>query len=187
MKVLKFIVVLQPFPFFPTGDRASNKSRTTTPLGDSDVDSGEPPAFSEINQLQNGGGGIGTGGGGTGVLNGPQYRGGPPGYPSDGGMNQLSAHYYQEIPQNPNSGQQQNYGNHLDEYDSPVLKNSRRTGTGPGGGRRIHPNTGSSISSSDNNSDTTYAESDINNSLRARMAALDSGMLTLSCKPVIFI
>lgn len=49
-----------------------------------------------------------------------------------------------------------------DHYDS------RR---GPGG-RRLP----ASVSSSDNNSDTTYAESaDINSSLRARMQALDSG------------
>ena len=47
-----------------------------------------------------------------------------------------------------------------DQYDS------RRGPT-----RRVPP----SVSSSDNNSDTTYAESgDINNSLRARMQALDN-------------
>ena len=105
----------------------------------------------------------------------PQFRGGPPppSYTSETAMNQLGAHYYQEVPQQI-GGQNQHYGNHLDEYDSPILKGSRRANGGPGG-RRIHPNTGSSISSSDNNSDTTYAESDINNSLRARMAALDSG------------
>ncbi|XP_042205558.1 teneurin-3-like isoform X2 [Homarus americanus] len=82
-------------------------------------------------------------------------------------MNQLGAghgHYYQEIPQGG-----LHYANHLDEYDSPVLKGSRKFPQG----RRIQAG-GSSLSSSDNNSDTTYAESDINSSLRAKMAALDN-------------
>lgn len=83
-------------------------------------------------------------------------------------MNQLSSahgHYYQEIPQTGH-----HYANHLDEYDSPVVKGSRKYPQG----RRM-PGGGSSLSSSDNNSDTTYAESDINSSLRAKMAALDNG------------
>ncbi|XP_069941027.1 teneurin-a isoform X3 [Cherax quadricarinatus] len=82
-------------------------------------------------------------------------------------MNQLGTghgHYYQEIPQGG-----LHYANHLDEYDSPVLKGGRKFPSG----RRIQAG-GSSLSSSDNNSDTTYAESDINSSLRAKMAALDN-------------
>ena len=92
----------------------------------------------------------------------------------------MSQHYFQD----PETAQ---YGNNLEEYDNPMIKtpssikangrgqHPRRLGSASG----PHPQ-GSSLSSSDNNSDTTYAESDINNSLRARMAAFDNGKYILS-------
>ncbi|XP_068237246.1 probable ATP-dependent RNA helicase ddx17 [Palaemon carinicauda] len=153
----------------PKRDRGSNRSRATTPLSHtSDPDQGDPPSIVSLhdasahshphathnhNNLSHYRGQYSTGSGDTAAA---------------AVMNQLGGshgHYYQEIPQGG-----LHYANHLDEYDSPVLKGGRKF---PSSGRRMQTG-GSSLSSSDNNSDTTYAESDINSSLRAKMAALDN-------------
>lgn len=143
----------------PAGDRASNRSRATTPLSHtSDQDLGDHDAALAHNNLSHYRSQYST----------PSVGGGDP--TSAAVMNQLGSggHYYQEVPQ---SGL--HYANHLDEYDSPVLKGGRKF---PQGRRTTQQQPGgSSLSSSDNNSDTTYAESDINSSLRAKMAALDNG------------
>ncbi|XP_063600625.1 uncharacterized protein LOC134776803 [Penaeus indicus] len=123
----------------PTRDRGSNRSRATTPLSHtSDPDVGDPPSLVSLQDAANahhnnlshyrgqystagvGGGGVG-GGDSTAAV-----------------MNQLSSahgHYYQEIPQTGH-----HYANHLDEYDSPVVKGSRKYPQGrrmPGGGSSL--------------------------------------------------
>ncbi|MPC63001.1 hypothetical protein E2C01_057093 [Portunus trituberculatus] len=167
---------------FSSCDRSSNRSRATTPLSHtSEPDLGDPPSLGSLHDTahnnlshyrgqyapsSNGPGG-GTGGGG-GVGGGGGGGGGGSDATSAAVMNQLGSghgNYYHEIPAGG-----LHYANHLDEYDSPVMKGGRKFPQG----RRMQAG-GSSLSSSDNNSDTTYAESDINSSLRAKMAALDNG------------
>nr|XP_045625142.1 uncharacterized protein LOC123774678 [Procambarus clarkii] len=164
-----------------TRERGSNRSRATTPLSHtSEPELADPPSLHDAahahtnhalanhahNNLSHYRGQYATPSTGAGVAGGGVVGGGESNPAAV--MNQLGAghgHYYQEIPQGG-----LHYANHLDEYDSPVLKGGRKFPPG----RRI-PAGGSSLSSSDNNSDTTYAESDINSSLRAKMAALDNG------------
>ncbi|KAL7643035.1 UNVERIFIED_CONTAM: hypothetical protein RMT77_006324 [Armadillidium vulgare] len=74
------------------------------------------------------------------------------------------SHYYQEISHGT-------YSNNFNDYETPISKGVKSSQIFV---RRKDPVHGSSLSSSDNNSDTTYAESDLNNSIQACMKALEN-------------